>query len=157
MADFRDDIDHERFTIDTIERLREKLGLEKASNDRLDQTVYANSDWGSASRKFESRFRLAIELLEKGVQFVEPFLHHGVGMAGYGIISPSKQRWMSYRTKQWYWYGDIDSLLKKLSGDNTVDVKALMLKKQQEQPGNTFWQNEQQVREWLQSKGKAVT
>jgi len=156
MSDCKDVLAQERFTIASIDRLRKALTLEKERNDHLDATVYANSDWGSASRKFENRFSLAIELLEKGVSFVEPLLHHGVGVSSFGIISPTKNRWFSYRTKQWYWYSDVDTLLKKLSGDNSIDVKALMLKKQKEQPTNEFWKDEQGVRDWLKAKGKTI-
>lgn len=91
-----------------------KILLQEAieERDRLNQTVYANNDWNSASNSKVNRLKIAIKAVEAGAKQVDPFYCHGVMVNNWLVISVNANKW-SFKSKTWYPYGRLEDLLKK--------------------------------------------
>lgn len=95
---------------DVLARLDEEIAEAKAEADAMDRTVYANSDWNSASRSKEKRLHIAREAVKAGATEVDPWRHHGVLIDNWLLIAADQQKW-TYKMDKWYPFYKLDALL----------------------------------------------
>jgi hypothetical protein len=95
-----------------IEQLKEQLQRAIEERDRLNATIYANSDWSSAPEGKVKRLKIAIKAVEAGATQIDTDHVHGVLINNWLLVALNTNRW-SYLGKTWYFYKSLDELFKK--------------------------------------------